>query len=531
MAVQASQVKERENLISSILSSSLHGKKIYLLGSAEFGPTNEPKLIRSTVGVHSTFGRSGTLIDAFHKIKYTSKDNQVYLVKVTGEHASAYLNVNCSGGDIVQEGFVFSSKESNEIYNDIKIIVDMEFVAIEYPIELGGETLIYTYDKNPTIEKLAEAINNDINKTGKGKVYAYYSVDSNTKTQTAFYVCNPSEVYMYGGQCGLHYTKNLLYNYLMRSYDILESSDIDIIVPVDAFMDDIYPNDKYGEETQYGRKYYQPAKDYLTEHLNDTPLSFFNQLIEFCLKQTNFGIVTHGIIGYNPSFNEWTDYYNESNAITKMYKACFDYNMECSINPFYAFLVSVVGGDLAYNKSSMIDNAYLAYAALCAQTTIISGTTNIPFSDSISIYHELEGEFLSELADKGIVMFRHSPLYNQPVVYDGVTASPEQEDLKLFCNVRMIQMAVSYLNKLFDYYIGQDMVDLIKKNIMSTDISKILKNLSERGIISKHNFNLVPYYNQHEIKVYLNLETQYMIKSVTICSTINVEFAENEVLP
>jgi hypothetical protein len=522
-------MKEREQLIESILNSDLHGKRIYILGSAEFGATNEPKLIRSTAGAYNAFGRSGTLIEAFHKIKYTSKDNYIYLVKVTGEHANAYLNVNCAGGGITQEGFVLCSKESNEIYNDIRIVIDMQYLSVQYPEGLGGATKIYYYTDHPTIEKLTTAINNDANKTKAGKVYAYYNVDPSTKTDTAFYACNPSEVYMYGGQCGLNYSKNLLYNYLDRAYGILESHDIDIIVPVDAFMDDIYPNDMYANESQYGQKYYQPNKDYLTEHINERPLSFFNQLIEFCLIQMNFGVVTHGIIGFNPSYETWSDYYNQSNEIKQMYKACFDYNMECSLNPFYAFLVSVVGGDLLYNKGTMIDNAYLAYAALCAQTVITSGTTNIPFSDSINLYHELEDEHLAELADKGIVMFRHSPLYDKPVVYDGVTASPEQKELKVFCNIRMIQMAISYLNKLFQFYIGQDMTELIEKNVITSDANKLFKVLIERGVITKYNFSLVPYYNQHEIKVYLNLETSYMIKSVTICSAINVEFAENEV--
>ena len=241
MATQTAQINERKDLINNILNSDLHGKRIYLLGSAEFGATNEPKLIKSSVGLYSNFGRNGSLIKAFHELKYTSKDNYVYVVKVTGEHAAAYLNVNCNGGEIVQEGFVFSSKESNEIYNDIKIILDTEYLAISYPTELGGNTITYSYVDYPNIDKLTEAINNDINKTKKGKVYAFYNVDPSTKTSTAFFACNPAEIYMYGGQCGLNYSKNLLYNYLTRAYDVLESHDIDIVIPVDAFLDDVHP--------------------------------------------------------------------------------------------------------------------------------------------------------------------------------------------------------------------------------------------------------------------------------------------------
>jgi hypothetical protein len=47
--------KERKALIDEILKNPLHGKRIYLLGSAEFGPTNEPILVKSTVGLHNKF--------------------------------------------------------------------------------------------------------------------------------------------------------------------------------------------------------------------------------------------------------------------------------------------------------------------------------------------------------------------------------------------------------------------------------------------------------------------------------------------
>ena len=75
MANETSYSEKRDRLIEEILSSDLHGKKIYILGSAEFGPTNEPILCKSTVGVKTKFGTRGSLIDAFHKIKYVSKDN------------------------------------------------------------------------------------------------------------------------------------------------------------------------------------------------------------------------------------------------------------------------------------------------------------------------------------------------------------------------------------------------------------------------------------------------------------------------
>lgn len=526
MANETSYSEKRDRLIEEILSSDLHGKKIYILGSAEFGPTNEPILCKSTVGVKTKFGTRGSLIDAFHKIKYVSKDNQVYLVKTTGEHSTTYLNINSYDGEVIHKGFIITAKESNELYNEVKVVIETDYIGFEFPIELGGANLKYYYSDYEYIEKLCIAINNDKN----NKVYVHYSVDPMLKTNVAFYPCNPNAIYLNGGQCGLEYSKNMLYNYLIQTYEILESSEIDIIIPINAFMDDVYPTDMYANETLYGKKYYQPTKDYLTENTLGTPLSYMNQLINFCLTQMNFGILTHGIIGFNPAYTEWSDIYNQSNDLATMYKACFKYNLKCCINPFYSFLISVVGGDLKYNKT-ILDNGYLAYAALCAKTVITEGTTNIPISNTVNIYQELEEEYLRDLADTGIVMFRQSPLYNTPVVYDGVTAFIVNEEfpndeLKLFCNIRMIQMAISCLNKLFQFYVGNNIDKIIKEQIINKDIKKILNTLQERSIITKYSFTIVPYYNWHEIRVYLNLESSYMIKPITVCPVINIQYNE-----
>lgn len=526
MADKTSFIEKRKDLVAEILESELYGKKIYILGSAEFGPTNEPILCRSTVGVKTVFGTSGSLVDAFHKIKYVSKDNNIYLVKTTGEHSSAYINVNCFDGEIVHKGFTVTATESNELFNEIKVVIETDYIGFEYPKELGEQVFKYYYKDSPYMEKLADVINRDVD----NKVAISYSVDSMTRTDIAFYPCNPPAIYLNGGQCGLEYSKDMLYNYLVRTYELLESEDIDIVIPVQAFLDDIYPNDTFAEETVYGKKYYQSTKDYLSENSLGTQLSFMNQLINFCLRQMNFGVLTHGVLGFGPAYQSYSDIYNESNELATMYKACFNYNLKCCLNPFYSFLVSVVGGDLKYNKT-IIDNGYLAYAALCAKTIITSGTTNIPISNTISVYQELEEEYLKDLADTGIVMFRHSPLYEQPVVYDGVTAFKPtvefpNEELRLFCNIRMIQLAISYLNKLFQFYVGNNIRDIIHSDVINNDINKILSMLVSRDVINKYSFTIIPYYNWNEIRVYLNLESSYMIKPITVCPVINVQYSE-----
>lgn len=529
MANVSPYLESRKDLVDQIVKYDLFGRNIYILGSAEFGASNQPTLCKSTAGVKRKFGKQGTLIDAFHKIKYTSKNNNIYLVKVTGEQSRNYLNVNIENEGIAHQGFIIESVESNEVFNDIKINIDMEYIEICLPKYFNYRKYRYNYSDYPYMDKLATAINNDVG----NKVQVFYTVNPMLKTATAFYPCNPEYIYLTGGMCGLNYTKDMLYNYLERTYTYLESLDIDIIIPVDAFMDDVYPQDMNSDEVLYGKKYYQSYKDYLTQNTFGNRLSYMNQLINFCIKQLNFGVVTHGIMGYNSMAKEYSDIYNDSNDLAKMWIECFKYNYSLCDNPFYSFLISVVAGDILYNKSYP-DNGYLAYAALCAKTMITEGTTNLKISDTISLYHELEAEYLEQLVDCGIVTFRHSVLFEQPVVYDGITAFQDNKDFgdafKNFANVRMIQIAVAHLNKVFQYYIGCNIDEVIKAGVINADIKRILDTLKQKGLLTNYSFAVVPYYNQNQIKVYLNLESIYMIKPVTICPILDIQYDESGVL-
>lgn len=517
--------KQRNQLISDILKDPLHGKRIYILGSAEFGPTDEPILVKSSVGLHTKFGNKGTLMDAFHAIKYTSRSNRIYVMKVTGEHATAYLNVNIDDGEIETDAFVLTACQSNELYNDVEITVDIDRLTFKFPEDLKLDPISYIYEDYHNISILAQQINNDT-KNKKNCVYAHYQVDPATPVINAFYAVNPTTTYLYGGECGLNYSKNLLYNCLERAYEILESHQVDIIIPVDAFLDDIYPDDSEHSSKWYDMTYYQKEKDYLVPDFTGRKLSFMNQLINFCIRQLNFGVVTNGIIGFNSSYKYWSYYLSESDDIAEMYKACYDYNLQQCENKFYAFLVSAVAGDIMYNKGTIIDNGYFAYAALCAATKYLEGTSNVPISDTISIWHEFSEDVLADLVEAGIVAYRHSPFYDTPVAYSGITCGGDNENLRLYCNVRMVQMAISYLNRLFQFYIGMNMVVLIEQQIVKHDINVILTALKQRGIITAFEYRIVPKYAENHIKVYLTMMTNYMTKAVHLSATIEADFIE-----
>ena len=211
MASQSSSLNNQvRTVIQSILNDNLHGKKLYLIGSAEYGPTNEPIRIKSTVGLYNKFGKTGTLIDAFHAVKYVTKDNEVYLVKTTGEHAIAYLNVNIIDEEIISNAFVLMASESNELYNDVKIEIDTDSLTIVFPNDLNipEHRLTYDFNKYYTIELLANAINQDT-RNKRSYINANYMVDPSTRTKDAFYVCNPDIVSLYGGQCILVLTEHM----------------------------------------------------------------------------------------------------------------------------------------------------------------------------------------------------------------------------------------------------------------------------------------------------------------------------------
>ena len=515
--------EEKETLLQYILNNNFYGKRIYLIGSSEFGPTNEPILVKSTQGLYNKFGKIGTLANAFHCIKYIDDSNQVFLVKTTGEHSITYLNINIPKKDVIHEGLVISACESNEIYNDVCVVVDTDKLSIKYPEELGVSDRSYYYEQYPTVERLITKINEDA-RNKRGKVNAYSSVDPATPTKTAFIGCNSEINYLYGGECGLYYTKDMLYNYLDRTYELLESEDIDIIIPVDAFLDDVYPHDSYEEQYQYNLKYYHSTKDYLTSDTFGNQYSYLNQLVNFCIRQLRFGVITHGVMGFNSIKNIRSNYLYESDDIAEMFKACLDYNLALLDEPDYKFMVSVVAGDIGYNFGSIIDNGYLAFASFAASIQKISGITNIPIP-SISLYNEFSEPVLEDLCKHGINTFRQSPLYEKPVIYNAVTLH-DDENLKLFVNTRMIQMAVAYLNKLFQLYIGYNMETLLDNGVIEQDIRKVMDTIQQLNVITSYYITIQPIYRENHIKIELVLTTNYMVKPVTIHAQVQVQRME-----
>ena len=58
-------------------------------------------------------------------------------------------------------------------------------------------------------------------------------------------------------------------------------------------------------------------------------------------------------------------------------------------------------------------------------------------------------------------------------------------------------------------------------------IKQMLETLMSIDYITYYEYKLVPYYMQGEIKVYLTLISNFMVKSVTLCTSIRAEFNED----
>ena len=81
--------------------TQLYAKNIYLIGTAEKGPVNVPTLAVSIEHARAIFGKEGSLVDAYSIIVDTDMDCNVWLVKTSGGHGEAYLNILKDNGDFI----------------------------------------------------------------------------------------------------------------------------------------------------------------------------------------------------------------------------------------------------------------------------------------------------------------------------------------------------------------------------------------------------------------------------------------------
>ena len=489
-----------------IASKGIYGKKIYLLGTAMLGPVNTPIKANSIFHVTSVFGTKGTLVDAYRIIAETNLDCEVYLVKVTGIHSEAYLNINQSRMDVILNGFYLKSKHANEMYNDVSILLDSESMFIQYNSQIDEDNYIleYSYNKYLTMHDLAEAINNDTRNL-KSDLYCYVNCEPSTPTMGALDTVNPIEIKLSGGNSGLYYNKNMLYNCLEDTYSILEGLDIDIIVPLNANYDDTFTDNEDDLEN-----YYNLNREYLTlKDDNDKYLSYYTQLLSFCKKQMRFGFITHGIMGTNLIEDPLLD----EEKYLKMLEYMTIQNEQNSSEQKYKHLVSVVAGDLYSVYGTSLSNGYIAYASLVASLQITENTTNKMLPLTFTLGNVFTLESIEKLKELGFTTFRYSVLKKAVVVANGITTSND-EAFKYLCNVRMVQLTMCYIRTLLSSFIGEGLSELIISKQLEQSLKTLLETLVKINIIAGYKINELINPVTGHIFLDLSLRTAYMIEDI-----------------
>ena len=489
-----------------IATKGIYGKKIYLLGTAILGPINTPIKANSISHVTSVFGKEGSLVDAYRIIAETKIECEVYLVKITGIHSEAFLNINQSKRDVILNGFCLKAKYANEMYNDISILLDSNSMFIEYnsPNDEENYILEYSYDKYLTMHDLAEAINNDTRNL-KNDIYCYVNCEADTPTIGALDTVNPVEIKLSGGNSGLYYNKNMMYNCLDETYSILEGHDIDIIIPLNANYDDTFTSDEEALD-----KYYNLDREYLT--LKDRYgkyLSYYSQLLAFCKKQMRFGHITHGIMGTNIIEDPFLD--------EEKYLKTLEYmniqNEQDSFEQKYKHLVSVVVGDLYGVFGTSLSNGYIAYAALVASLDVTENTTNKPLPLTFTLGTLFDENSIEKLKELGFTAFRYSILKKAVVVSSGITTSKD-EAFKYLCNVRMVQLTMCYVRTLLSSYIGEGLSELIISKQIEKGLKSLLEALVRMNIITGYGINELINPVTGHIFIDLSLRTAYMIEDI-----------------
>lgn len=498
-----------------------YGNKIFLLGTAEFGPVNTPLKITSINYAKKNFGNKGTLLDAFRVIRENDSDCEVFFVKVSGCHSELYLNINKAGGEIEENAFYIKSKYANEIFNDIEIIIKDNALYINYPTEeLGDYYIEYKYNKTDengedlldskgnkiykTVYDIVEEINEDT-RLLNSSVYCYATCEPNVMANSAFVGVNETYNKLSGGNSGLYYNKNMLYLCLEDTYNILEGRDIDIIIPLRCYYDDLF-TDIEEDISQY----YDLDREYLTlKDDNDEYLSYYQQLVEFCRRQLRFGFITHGVMGLNPTNDVFLDedcYYIKLEYLKKK-------EDENILNQNYRHLVSVCIGDIYTTYGTRVYNSYIMYACLIAQIQIKGNTTNKPLSQSFTMYNDFSTRMLAKLRDLGYTTFRYSILKRAVVCANGITTSNDV-NFKYLTNVRMCQLTMIRVNKLLSEYIGENINTLVQSKEIYKRLLSLLTSLTTSKILKGFSINSITIPEPGHMMIDLSFRTIYMLESI-----------------
>lgn len=492
----------------AIISNSAN--KVYLIGTAEFGPVNVPVQADSLSHVLSTFGTEGSLVDAYRaSIDMIDSTSQIYLVKTSGTHSCAYLDIKTATGEIIKDGLYIQGKYANEDLDNIKISIaeDALFVIIESDV-FRKRIIEYKYSDYHSMLDLVDKINEDT-VAFENLIFCHLAVEGDVDSATALVDCNPLDVQLSGGNSGLAYTKNMMFNSLIETYSILESMEIDVVIPLDVYYDDTK-----SDRLEYANLY-RPDEEYLTLKKDGEYCTFYHQLLEFCINQLRYGHVVYGVIGTkkNPepfrNQGEYITYMTAFNAI----------NRRSNHNSKFSHLISVCAGHLYFAYGSKMCNCSTLYGILLSSIDVIDNITNKSLLGNFTLYDKWNEDELMHLDQLGYVAFRFSYLKNNIVVNNAITKS-DDISLRYTCNSRMIQTCMSNLKHSLEKYIGTSIAYLNKTNTLETEIVKTLEELTSNGFIVGYVLGKPSISREGNLNINISLQTAYMTEKINQFLTI-----------
>lgn len=277
------------------------------------------------------------------------------------------------------------------------------------------------------------------------------------------------------GTDGTEVSNAKLYKELAIGYENLKNYEVDIIVPMGAYLDSV----KVGNNSITG----------LRESVNS---QFHIQLGDFLEAVSTNVNETIGIIGVESptdvsvsTINNWVDKLTIRNLSDPLRGAniipLFD-NYRVNVVAFEPYFTNV--GGISY-----FANGAAAYAGMISSFPPHVAPTNKPIKNVFRTRFNLSDAQLTRLMNERYVTMKKRPGRN-PVITDSMTLAAHGSDYVRLSTVRIVFAVMDLIREICDPFIGQPNT-LEHRNAMDQSISRGLQALSDEGALRAYNFNLI----------------------------------------
>lgn len=506
------------------------GTNLYLLGTSEDGPYMEPMLIASKTEATKVFGSAdkGNLVKAFNEAYDRNKEISIFLVRITGKSATFELpGINYDTMEY-ETMLNFSSLYAGEKYNSV-ILSSGFHEELDCPV-LNFDTpqgiFSYALTSYITLGELARLVNTDC-RSGKHTVMITTKHPDVMAYEVIPYLYD--EVQLEGGSDGIFDTRDEMYMACDIAYSILLGRPVDVIVPLEMYVDDVHPAYLYGE-SMYGSSFYAATRDYLQlvdTYNNDRVVSYHEQLIDFCREQTQLGFMSHGVIGFRPLVRVPVNVMNDNSYIMRILEATAfrdRYGFLEHINGYWVdkgFYVSVVASELVFHKDTPEEyfaNGAVRYASMI--TGYYDGTSNMSIGEDVSLRYELSDATRADMSKIGIVSFRDSVRLGL-VVQSGVTPALPETDYHTFANVRMVQLTIAYMNNAVQLVYEGEFNPEMRRTTLEELVRQRLEILADMQVLEDYNYSIQFLSDDSSGEILLTLKSKSTVEGIEITSAIS----------